>query len=97
MSAATAVSAQAATVLIVTSRRQRPTWMTSGMLLPTGTSALELPSVKCPAVSVLVRTTGEPDSAIAQVSQAGPSVYCASAAFGMKTSTLESGTFPAGS
>ena len=44
------------------------------MPLPTGTSAALSPSVKLPIVSVFARTTGAPDSAIAQVSQAGPSV-----------------------
>ena len=72
-SATTGVSAHAGTS-IVTWRRQRPTWITSGIPLPTGTSAVLSPSVKLPIVSVFARTTGAPDSAIAQVSQAGPSV-----------------------
>src|SRR3954467_2312160 len=95
-SAATAVSAQAGTLSIVTWRRHRPTWITSGMPVPTGTSLALSPSVKLPVASVFACTTGAPDSTIAQVSQAGPSVYGASAALGTKISTLGSGTLPAG-
>ena len=78
-----AIAAHAGTFAIVTSRRHLPTWMTSGMLAPAGTSALELPSVKLPAVSVLVSTIGMPDRFVAQVSQLGPSVYGVSAVFGI--------------
>ena len=53
------------------------------MLAPAGTSAVESPSVKLPAASVLVLTIGMPDRFVAQVSQLGPSVYGASAVFGM--------------
>ena len=75
------MSAHAGTFAIVTSRRHLPTWMTSGMLAPAGTSA-RVTQLKLPAASVLVLTSGMPDRFVAQVSQLGPSVYGVSAAFG---------------
>src|ERR1044072_4947210 len=71
--------------------------MTSGMFAPTGTSLALSPSVKLPVASVFAFTTGAPDSAIAQVSHAGPSTYSASGALGTNTSPLGSGPLPAGS
>ena len=81
-------SVQAATFGIVISRRHFPTWITSGMFAPLGTSLVESPSTKFPFASVVVQTSGSPDSAVSQVSQVGPSVYGASGLFGTKTLML---------
>jgi hypothetical protein len=54
-----ALSTHDATLLMVTWRRQRPIWITSGMLAPTGTSR----STKRPSGPVTALTTGEPDVA----------------------------------
>ena len=55
--AATAVLVHDATLGIFTWRRQRPSWMTSGMLAPTGTFL----SVNLPSTPVTALTSGEPD------------------------------------
>src|ERR1700733_557872 len=47
----------------VNCRRHRPSWMTSGMLLPTGTFG----SVKVPSNAVVVETSGLPDTSAPQV------------------------------
>ena len=77
------VFVQAGTLSIVTSRRHLPTWMTSGMLVPTGMS----PSVNAPVTSVLAIAIGSPDSSDVPVSgshgsQLGPSAIGASGLFG---------------
>jgi hypothetical protein len=52
------VVAHAVTLGMVIWRRQRPSWMTSGMSVPTGT----LTSVNVPSGAVCVATTGSPDT-----------------------------------
>src|ERR1700722_1762595 len=54
--AATAVFTQAATLGMTICRRQRPFWMTRGMLVPTGM----LVRVNDPSTAVAVLTSGEP-------------------------------------
>src|SRR5580700_6821449 len=49
-------AAQELLMLTVNCRRHRPSWMTSGMLLPTGT----LERVKVPSYAVVVVTSGLP-------------------------------------
>src|SRR5215471_11444188 len=77
--------------------------MTSGMLLPAGTSpSAPIPSVKLPATSVLVIAMGWPETSAVPVigsqgSQLGPSMMVSSAALGTNTVMLLRGTLPAGS
>ena len=52
-------SVQAATEGMTICRRQRPLWMTSGMLEPTGMFLM----LNAPCVSVVALTSGEPEAA----------------------------------
>ena len=63
---------------MITWRRHLPSWMTSGMLVPTGT----LVSVKLPLESVVVMTTGSPETLPLQRSQVTPSVNGAGVVLG---------------
>ena len=56
--ASSGVSAHSATLATVICRRHLPTWMTSGMFLPTGT----LSSLNLPAASVIALTSGSPET-----------------------------------
>jgi hypothetical protein len=75
VSAGTAVSAQASTLGSVNSRRHLPTWITSGISLPTGAFS----STKCPELSVMAEAIGLPLTSHAQVA---PVLSGSSAAFG---------------
>src|SRR5688500_7710086 len=59
------VSTHEGRLLIVICRRQRPSWITSGMLLPAGMFA----SLKVPFAAVVVETSGDPDACAPQLSQ----------------------------
>ncbi len=69
---------QAATEGMTTCRRQRPIWITSGMLDPTGTFW----SWKLPPASVTALTSGEPEAWAPHCSQATPGVNGATGALG---------------
>jgi len=62
------VFAQHATFGIVIWRRQRPSWITTGMFAPHGTSV----SVNAPSTPVVAVTSGEPDTSELQLSHATP-------------------------
>ena len=72
------LSWQAVTVGIVTWRRQRPVWMTSGMFEPTGMFVIW----KWPEVSVAALTSGEPLTLAEQVSHATPGANAVTVPFG---------------
>src|ERR1700743_1074294 len=76
--AASGVEVQAGTLAIVVCVRHLPSWITSGMLLPTGAFL----SVKLPLESVSVCTTGSPETTPLQRSQLTPSVNGAGVALG---------------
>src|SRR5579884_3227876 len=71
-----------------TPRRHRPSWMTIGMLLPTGTFV----SVNVPSNAVVVDTRGLPETSAAQPPHDGPVAIGESGAFGTYTSTLGTGS-----
>src|ERR1700754_2616453 len=60
-------------------RRQRPAWMTTGMLLPTGT----LIRGKVPSGAVMAHTRGEPDGGWPGTGQETPAVKGLTGALGM--------------
>src|SRR5664280_1456309 len=66
---ATAVVAHEVTAGTIIRRRQRPSWITSGMLVPAGT----LVSVNEPSTPVVVCTRGVPDTSHAQPLEDTPS------------------------
>ena len=76
--ASSAVDVQAGTLAIVFCTRHLPSWITSGMLVPTGT----LVSVNEPDASVVVMTTGSPETLPLQRSQVTPSVNAAGVVLG---------------
>ena len=80
------------TVGMTTWRRQRPDWMTSGMLVPTGTLSMW----KVPFAAVMVPTSGEPPGAAPGVGQLTPGVNAGTGALGTKTRTFGSGSVPLG-
>ena len=63
---------------MTTWRRQRPSWMTSGMLVPTGMFV----SVKVPSTPVTALTSGEPEACAPQLSQETPGVKGCTGALG---------------
>ena len=77
-SAGSAIEVQAVTFGIFTSRRQRPIWMTSGMLSPTGTFF----RVNFPSGPVSTVISGEPDTGVPHRSQATPAGNGASGLLG---------------
>src|SRR5260370_20309480 len=74
-------------------RRQRPSWMTTGMLLPTGT----LVSVKVPSYFVVTVTSGLPETSAPHWLHCTPALKGVRAAFGTytRTSGTRSGVPPA--
>ena len=56
--AVSAVFAQHATLGMVISRRQRPSWITSGIEMPHGALSI----VKVPSTAVVALTSGEPET-----------------------------------
>src|ERR1700733_11388132 len=86
------LSTHLATFAIVTCRRQRPVWMTSGMLAPTGAFFSE----NFPSGPVVVEMSGDPETSAVQLSHETPGVNAFTGAFGTYTSTLGSGSVPLG-
>ena len=66
-------------VLIEICRRQRPSWMTTGMLVPTGT----LVSVNLPSGPVVAVTSGSPVRSEPHWSQATPRANAVTVPLGM--------------
>ncbi len=87
LSVPTDVDAQAGT-LNRNWRRQRPSWMTTGMLVPAGTLA----SVNVPSKFVYVDTSGEPDTSAPHWRHDAPGVKTWSGALGTKTRTFGTGS-----
>ena len=73
------VVVQSAIAGIVTCRRQRPSWITSGMSLPVGASWI----MKLPSEPVTPKATGSPGSLPSQRSQVTPVASGATGPFGM--------------
>src|SRR5579884_1191417 len=84
----TAVDAHDFVTSKVTLRRQRPSWMTTGIPLPTGTFGSE----NVPSKSVLVHTSGLPDTSAPHGLHDTPCLNGVSAAFGTYTSTFGTGS-----
>ena len=72
------MSLHAATLGIVTWRRQRPSWITSGMFVPTGTFL----RVNLPSTPVTALTSGEPEACAPHLSQETPGVKGCTGALG---------------
>ncbi len=75
--AGTAVLTQAGTLTVIC-RRQRPSWMTSGMFVPTGMLLI----VNLPSTPVTAWTSGLPDTSAPQGVQATPGAKAWTGALG---------------